>query len=69
MKTEKIFTPKTTGYLSLASFGTTILSGFTKNNTLRRIHKTSAYTTLGLTALHVGVTEYYSYKFKKDKKM
>jgi len=65
MKTEKIITPKTTGYLSLAGFGGTILSGVTKNKSLRKFHKPAAYFTIASTLLHIGITEYYHYKYKK----
>lgn len=65
MKIEKIITPKTTGYLSLAGFGGTILSGISKNSSFRKFHKPLAYLSIASTALHIGLIEYSCYKYKK----
>jgi len=66
MKTEKIqsaiITPKTTGYAAAAGMGLSVLSA--KNKNLKNFHKTSAYVTAGLTFLHIGLIEYYNFKFK-----
>ena len=69
MKTEKIqssiLTPKTTGYAALAGMGMTVVSGISKTKTLRKTHKPFAYLTGILSLLHVGLIEYYHYKYKK----
>ncbi len=73
MKVEKItsnqiITPKNTGYAATVALTSSILSGISKNKTFRKQHKTLAYLSAELTALHVGLIEYYHYKFKNNKK-
>lgn len=67
MKINSIITPKTTGYVATASLGLATVSGISKNKTFRKTHKPLAYITAVLTALHIGLIEYYHYKFKKNK--
>ena len=62
---SSILTPKTTGYLSAVSLGTSLYSGITKNKTAKKIHKPSAWLALIFTILHVGLIEYYNQKYKK----
>lgn len=67
MKTDKILsiiTPKTTGYSAAAGLGIAVISGAAKNKTLRKIHKPAAWAATGLTALHIGLIEYYHLKYK-----
>ena len=67
MKVEKIqqyITPKTTGYGATVGFCLTAISGMSKNKTIRKTHKHFAWITAGLTALHIGLIEYYNYKFR-----
>lgn len=63
-----IITPKTTGYASAVSLGLAVYSGVSKNKTIRKTHKPLAWITAGLTILHIGLTEYYHYKYKSSKK-
>jgi len=65
MKIEKIINSKTTGYASALSLGCAIISGISKNKGFGRYHKQFAYTSLALTALHIGITEHYNNKYKK----
>ena len=60
-----ILTPKTTGYSATAGMMLTVLSGISKNKTLKKAHKPFSYVTAGLTALHIGLIEYSHYKYKK----
>ena len=68
MKTEKIqssiITPRTTGYAAAAGVGITLLSGVNKNKTIKKIHKPVAWFTAAVSVLHIGLIEYYNYKFK-----
>ena len=67
MKVDKIqqyITPKSTGYASTVGLCLTVMSGISKNKTIRKTHKPFAWITAGLTALHIGLIEYYNYKFK-----
>lgn len=63
-KLESIVTPKTTGYVSAAGLGVTVLSGICSNKTVKKAHKPLAWATAGLTLLHIGLIEYYHYKYK-----
>ena len=69
MKVEKIqstyITPKTTGYSATAVLGLAVWSGISKSKSFRKMHKPLAWITAGLTALHIGLIEYYHYKYKK----
>lgn len=62
---NKIITPKTTGYATTAGLGLSVWSGISRNKTFRKKHKPLAYTTAVLTALHIGLIEYYNFKYKK----
>ena len=68
MKTEcihsAIFTPQKTGYTALACMGLTVVSGFSKNKIIKKTHTPLSVLTIIFTALHVGILEYYNYKFK-----
>lgn len=68
VKPNPIITPKTTGYAATVALGASIISGVTKNKTFRRQHKVLAYLSAVLTALHIGLIEYYHHKFKADRK-
>lgn len=65
---KPILTPKNTGYMALGAMALTTLRAVTKNKTVRKSHKTLGWVTVALTALHVGLVEYYHLKFKKTKK-
>lgn len=67
MKINSIITPKTTGYAATVSLGLATASGISKNKTFRKAHKPLAYVTAALTLLHIGLIEYYHYKFRKNK--
>ncbi len=70
MKTENIkayITPKTTGYAALTGIGATVMSGITSKKALKRTHKPLACFTAALTGMHVGLIEYYHYKYNKNK--
>ena len=64
--TEKYVTPKTTGYASAAGLGLAVLSGLSKNKAIRKTHKPFSYITAALTLLHIGLIEYYSYKYRHN---
>ena len=68
MKTDRIqsaiLSPQKTGYAALACTGLTVMSGFSKNKIIKKTHKPFSALTVLFTALHVGVLEYYNYKFK-----
>ena len=61
---SQIFTPKTTGYASAVGMGITLLSGLSKNKAFRQVHKPASLLTVLLTILHVGLIEYYHYKYR-----
>ena len=58
------FTPKTTGYISAAGLGLSVWSGLSKNKTITKAHKPLAVITAFFTIMHIGLIEYYNYKFK-----
>ena len=60
-------TPKNTGYAALGAMALTTLRAITKNKEVKKSHKTLGWITVALTALHVGLIEYYHIKFKKKK--
>ena len=68
MKTERIhsaiLTPQKTGYAALGCMGLTVVSGFSKNKIIKKAHKPFSILTVLFTALHIGILEYYNYKFK-----
>ena len=57
-------TPKTTGYAAAAGLGFASLSGLTKNKSLKKMHKPFAIISSALTLFHIGLIEYYHYKYK-----
>lgn len=65
MKISSIVTPKSTGYAAAAGLVMSVASGVTKNRVLRRTHKPAAYAAAVLTAVHIGLIEYYHHKYKK----
>ena len=65
MKIDKILTPQTTGWLTTASLGASIISGISKNKVLKKTHKPFAYMSLASMALHIGILEYTKHKYKK----
>ena len=68
MKVEKIsqyITPKTTGYAATAGLVLSAASGFSRNKLFRKTHKPIAVITTILTGMHIGLVEYYHYKFRK----
>ena len=63
-KLQSYITPKTTGYSAVTAMGITALSGISKNKSIKKLHKPFAVVSIGFTALHVGLIEYYHYKYK-----
>ncbi len=61
---NRIITPRTTGYAATVGLGLSIWSGISKRKQVRRTHKPIAYITALLTALHIGLIEYYKHKYK-----
>ena len=59
-----LITPKTTGYAATTSLGLAVLSGASKNKKFRNTHKPFAILTAILTALHIGLIEYYHHKYR-----
>lgn len=66
---NSIITPKTTGYAATTALGLAVWSGVSKNKTFRKQHKPLAYLTAILTAIHIGLIEYYHHKYKKCNKL
>ena len=68
MKVEKVLprivTPKTTGYAAAAGLGLAVWSGISKNKTFKKTHKPFAWASALLTILHIGLIEYYHYKYR-----
>lgn len=64
--TNQIITPKSTGYIATTALGVATLSGISRNRNIRKAHKPTAYLTAILTALHIGLIEYYHHKFKNS---
>ena len=60
-------TPKNTGYMAVGAMALTSLRAFSKSKTVRKTHKVFAWLSVALTALHVGLVEYYNLKFKKSR--
>lgn len=60
-------TPKNTGYAALGAMTLATLRATSKNKTIKKSHKTLGWITVALTALHIGLIEYYHLKFKKKK--
>ena len=65
VKSNNILTPRTTSYSATLGLGLSIWSGLSKNKSFRKAHKPLAYITALLTALHIGLIEYYHIKYKK----
>ena len=63
-KIQSIITPKTTGYTAAGAFGLAIASGMSKNKTFRKSHKTFGWIGVIATIAHIGLIEYYHYKYK-----
>lgn len=63
--TNRIITPKTTGYAATTTLALSLLSGVTKNRTFRKTHKPLAYLSALFTIMHIGLIEYYHQKYKK----
>lgn len=61
---SQIFTPKITGYAAAVGMGVTLLSAVSKNKTFKKSHKSVSWLTALLTVLHIGLIEYYHYKYK-----
>ena len=59
-----IFTPKTTGYVAAVGLGLSVWSGVAGNKALNKAHKPLAFLTVLATIFHIGLIEYYHYKFK-----
>ena len=59
-----ILTPKSTGYAAAAGIGLSVLSGLSKNKAIKKTHKPLSVLTAFFTILHIGLIEYYNYKFK-----
>ncbi len=66
INSNKIITPKSTGYAATAVLGIATLSGLSKNKSFRKAHKPLAYLTVALTTVHIALIEYYHHKFKKN---
>lgn len=66
---NSIITPKSTGYAATTALGLAVWSGVSKNKTFRKQHKPLAYITAALTAIHIGLIEYYHHKYKKCNKL
>ena len=66
INSNKIITPKSTGYVATTALGIATLSGLSKNKSFRKAHKPLAYLTTALTAVHIALIEYYHHKFKKN---
>ncbi len=61
---SSVITPKTTGYTAVVGLGLTALSGMSECKTFKKAHKPLAIFSLIAAILHIGLIEYYNYKFK-----
>lgn len=61
---NRIITPKTTGYAATTALGVAVYSGITKNRSIRKTHKPFAYISAVLTAIHIALIEYNHWKWK-----
>ena len=50
--------------LAAAGIGLTILSGISKNKTFKKTHKPLSIFSALATILHIGLIEYYHYKYR-----
>ena len=57
-----------TGYAALVGMGLTSASMMTKSKFARKCHKPLAYTTVGLTLLHLGVITYNRLEWERKQK-
>ena len=57
-------TPKSTGWASAIALGCTAISGFSKNKSIRKLHKPFAVLTGIFTISHIAILEYYKNNFK-----
>lgn len=53
--------------MAVGAMALTSLRAFSKNKTVRKTHKALAWLSVALTALHVGLIEYYNHKFKNQR--
>lgn len=65
VRQQSILTPKTTGYAATAGLALSVMSGVSRNKSFRKMHTPMAYLTAALTAIHIGLIEYYHHKYKK----
>ena len=61
---SQIFTTRTTGYAAAAGMGISVLSAVSQNKNFKKIHKPVSWLTVLLTVLHIGLIEYYHYKYR-----
>ena len=61
---NKYISPKTTGYAATGGLVLSMYSGLCKNRTMKKIHKPASYFTAIMTAIHIALVEYNSYKYK-----
>ena len=64
---NRYITPKTTGYAAASGIALCVISGMSKNRTLRKTHKLLAGLSVLFTAIHVGLIEYNHYIWKTSK--
>ena len=63
---NRYVTAKTTGYITTAAIGLSVISGMSKNKSFRKFHKPFAYLSVLLAATHIGLIEYNHYKWKNS---
>ena len=64
---NKFVTSKSTGYAAAVCICLTAISGASKNKAIYRTHKPLALITGIITAIHIGLIEYYNKKYKQNK--
>lgn len=64
-QSKPFLTPKNTGYAASAAMALNCVRAFSKNKTVIKTHKPLGYISAALTALHIGLIEYYHHKYKK----
>lgn len=62
---SSVITPKTTGYASAVGMGLTLMSGMSQNKIFKKAHKPLAIFSAIAAIIHIGLIEYYNYKFKR----
>lgn len=62
---KHFLTPKNTGYTAAGAMLLTGVRAFSRKKSVVKSHKLLGYIASALTAVHIGLIEYYHHKYKK----